>query len=72
MCIERFERAHMVAISTLRTGSGGVDSGGQVALTQLAVEEIEDQTVEAVRQLGVVAWAFIAHKGMGSIDLVPA
>ena len=36
------------------------------------MEEIEDQTVEAVGQLGVVARAFVTHEGVGSVDLVPA
>ena len=36
------------------------------------MEEIEDESVETVGEFGVVADAFVAHEGMGSVDLVPA
>ena len=35
------------------------------------MEEIEDEAVEAVGEFGVVADAFVAHEGVGSVDLVP-
>ena len=36
------------------------------------MEEVEDEAVEAVGEFGVVADAFVAHEGVGSVDLVPA
>jgi hypothetical protein len=36
------------------------------------MEEIEDQAVEGVGEFGVIADAFVAHEGVGSVDLVPA
>ena len=35
------------------------------------MEEIEDQTVETVGEFGVVAKAFVAHEGVGAVDLLP-
>src|ERR1700722_12071679 len=51
-------------------GGGGL--GGEVSLGQLAVEEVEDEAVETVSELGVVAEAFVAHEGVGAVDLAPA
>jgi len=36
------------------------------------VEEIEDEAVEAVSEFGVVAEAFVAHEGVGTVDLMPS
>jgi len=36
------------------------------------VEEIEDKAVEGIGKFGVVTEAFVAHEGVGSVDLVPA
>ena len=44
----------------------------EVAFAQFAVEEIEDQAVQTVGEFGVVAQAFVAHEGVGAVDLVPA
>jgi hypothetical protein len=51
-------------------GAGGL--GGEVSFGQLAVEEVEDEAVEAVGEFGIVAEAFVAHEGVGPVDLVPA
>lgn len=36
------------------------------------MEEVKDEAVEAVGEFGVVAYALVAHEGVGSVDLVPA
>ena len=53
-----------------RFGAG--QGGGEVAFAELAVKEVEDEAVEGVGKFGVVADAFVAHEGVGSVDLVPA
>ena len=44
---------------------------GEVALAEAAVEEVQDQRHQGVGVLGVVAGAFVAEEGVGSVDLVP-
>jgi hypothetical protein len=44
---------------------------GLIAFAKFAVKEVEYETVEAVGEFGVVADAFVAHEGMGAVDLVP-
>jgi hypothetical protein len=69
--LERLERLHIGTV--LVAGfSGGGGLGGEVSFGQLAVEEVEDEAVEAVGEFGIVAEAFVAHESVGSVDLVPA
>jgi len=35
------------------------------------MEEVEDEAVEGVGEFRVVADSFVAHEGVGSVDLVP-
>ncbi len=44
---------------------------GLVAFAQLSVEEVEYEAVEAEGEFWVVADAFVAHEGVGAVDLVP-
>ncbi len=44
----------------------------EIALAKAAVKEVKDEPVELEGELRVVACAFIAHKGMSAVDLVPA
>ena len=50
-------------------GACGLD--GEVTLAEAAMEEVEGEAVEIEGELGIVAWAFVAEEGMGSVDLVP-
>jgi hypothetical protein len=71
------EQKHLDHINERGPGEQGehttaVPDDGQVAFGELAVEEVEDEAVEAVGEFGVVADAFVAHEGVGAVDLVPA
>ena len=51
-------------------GRGGGLSN-DVTFAEFAVEEIEDEAVEAVGEFWVVANAFVTHEGVSAVDLVP-
>lgn len=55
-------------MADLRSADG---RGGPVALGEFAVEECKRDAVEIVGQFGIVTWAFVAHEGVGAVDLVP-
>src|SRR5688572_6813593 len=44
---------------------------GQIALAQLAQEDVDDERVAGQRQLRVVARALVSHERVGAVELVP-
>jgi hypothetical protein len=64
--------ASSAAASGAFAGAAAQRSGVVVAIAEAAVEEVEDKGHDAVGQVGVVAEAFVAQEGVGSVDLDPA